>query len=151
MKKHFLPFFFFVSILFSANLLSAQDTSIFSKLEKSNNGHNTGTVWLSELNAADSIFEFGMAFASFAPNSRLDWHFHPGGQILIITEGTGFYQEKGQPKRTVHKGDIIKCQPNIVHWHGSTPNTSFSYIASSPTQKGKTQWLKPLTDQEYNN
>lgn len=130
---------------------TAQDASIFPPGEKSNNAHNTGTVWLKEINAPDSVFEFGMAFASFAPNSRLDWHYHPGGQILIITEGVGFYQEKGKPKQTVRKGDVIKCQPNVVHWHGSTPTTRFSYIASSPSQKGKTQWLQPLTDDEYNN
>lgn len=129
----------------------AQDTSIFPLGEKSNNGHNTGTVWLREINAADSVFEFGMAFASFAPNSRLDWHFHPGGQILIITDGVGFYQEKGKPKQVVRKGDVIKCQPNVVHWHGSTPTTSFSYIASSPSKNGKTQWLQPLTEDEYRN
>lgn len=134
-----------------ASQLIAQEVSILSKLEKSNNGHNTGTVWLGELVAPDSVFQFGMAFASFAPNSRLDWHFHPGGQVLIITEGTGFYQEKGQAKRTVNKGEVIKCQPNVVHWHGATPTTSFSYIASSPSQKGKTQWLQPLTEEEYKN
>lgn len=142
--------FFFLLLIVSLNL-SAQDTSIFPAGTLSTNGHNTGSVWLTEINAADSVFEYGTAFASFAPNSRLDWHFHPGGQILIITEGTGYYQEKGLAKRIVHKGDIIKCQPNVVHWHGSTPTTTFSYIASWPSQKGKTQWLKPLTDEEYKN
>jgi len=137
--------------MIASSTLFAQDNSIFSKLEKSNNGHNTGTVWLDELVSPDSTFQFGMAFASFAPNSRLDWHYHPGGQILIITDGIGYYQEKGFPKRTVKKGDIIKCQPNVVHWHGSTPTTPLSYIASSPSQKGKTQWLQPLTDEEYKN
>lgn len=135
----------------NSNSLLAQDTSIFKLGEKSNNGHNTGSVWLKEINVPDSVFEFGTAFASFAPNSRLDWHYHPGGQILIITDGVGFYQEKGKPKQTVKKGDIIKCQPNVVHWHGSTPANPFSYIASSPSQKGKTQWLQPVTDEEYKN
>jgi quercetin dioxygenase-like cupin family protein len=138
-------------ILFISNLVNAQDTSIFSKLEKSTNGHNTGTVWLNEISAPDSTFEYVMAFASYANSSWLDWHSHPGGQILIITEGTGYYQEKGQPKRIVHKGDIIKCQPNVQHWHGSTPTTTFSYIATAPSQKGKTQWFKPVTEEEYKN
>lgn len=131
--------------------VSAQDTSIFSKLEKSTNGHNTGTVWLNEVSAPDSTFEYVVAFASYASNSWLDWHSHPGGQILIITEGTGYYQEKGQPKRIVHKGDVIKCMPNVAHWHGSTPTTTFSYIATAPSQKGKTQWFKPVTEEEYKN
>lgn len=143
--------FVLVLTCFFSLVASAQDSTIFPLGQKNNNTHNTGSIWLKEINAADSVFEFGMAFATFAPNAKLDWHLHPGGQILIITEGVGFYQEKGQPKQTVKKGDIIKCQPNVVHWHGSTPTTSFSYIASSPSQKGKTQWLQPVTEEEYKN
>lgn len=146
-----LKFFSIALLLIIASQLKAQDTSIFSKLEKSANGHNTGTVWLNEISAPDSTFEYVLAFASYANNSWLDWHSHPGGQILIITEGTGYYQEKGQPKRIVHKGDVIKCQPNVQHWHGSTPTTTFSYIATAPSQKGKTQWFKPVTEEEYKN
>ena len=77
-------------ILLSTSLFSqavAQDASIFPKGEKSANAHNTGTVWLNELSAPDSNFSFNTAFATFAQNAKLDWHFHPGGQILLITEG----------------------------------------------------------------
>lgn len=134
----------------NAMQVNAQDSSIFPLGEKNNNTHNTGSVWLKEINAPDSVFEFGMAFASFAPNAKLDWHRHPGGQILIITNGIGYYQEKGKPRQVVRKGDIIKCAPNVVHWHGSTPHIGFSYIASSPSQKGKTIWKEPVDEKEYN-
>jgi 4-carboxymuconolactone decarboxylase len=40
--------------------------------------------------------------------------------------------------------------PNLVYWHGATPTTGVTYMASSPTQKGKTIWLKKVTDEEYN-
>jgi len=83
--------------------------------------------------------------------AKLDWHTHPGGQVLLITEGTGYYQERGEPVQIVHKGDVIKCLPSAEHWHGVTPKSGIAYIAATPTQKGKTIWLEPVSDKDYNN
>ena len=83
------------------------------------------------------------------PGAKLDWHIHPAGQVLVITEGTGYYQERGKPKQIVHKGDVIKCSPGIEHWHGATPESNFAYFAVTPAQNGKTIWLKRVTDEEY--
>lgn len=127
----------------------AQTSAIFPKGEKSPNVHHVGNVWLTELNAPDSVFSYGTAVAIFDPGARLYWHSHPGGQILIITDGIGYYQEKGKAKQTVHKGDVIKCQPGIEHWHGATPESGVTYIATSPAQKGKTIWLQKVSDTEY--
>ncbi|RYF14174.1 MAG: cupin domain-containing protein, partial [Flavobacteriales bacterium] len=85
------------------------------------------------------------------PGSKLDWHIHPGGQILIITDGEGYYQEKGEHKRKVKVGEVIKCMPGVEHWHGATPEKGVTYVATSPAEKGKTIWLKKVTDKEYNN
>jgi len=142
------------TILLSAALFTsamAQDTSIFSKGEIGKNTDNyTGTIWLNILNEPDTVFNFGIAQAVYAPGSKLDWHIHPGGQILLITEGTGYYQEKGKPVQIVHKGDVIKCAPGVEHWHAAAPHSNFAYIAISPAQKGKTIWLQKVTDAEYN-
>jgi quercetin dioxygenase-like cupin family protein len=122
----------------------------FPKGELATVKNHTGDIWLSELIVGDSSFDPGIAQAVYGPGARLDWHIHPGGQVLLITEGTGYYQERGKPVRIVHKGDVIKCAPGVEHWHGATPNSGFAYIAVTPTQKGKTIWLKPVTDEEYN-
>ena len=129
--------------------LQAQDASIFPKGEIATVNNHTGTVWLNELSEADSTFNYSIAFATFAPGAKLDWHVHPAGQVILITEGTGYYQEKGKPKQVVHKGDVIKCLPGVEHWHGASPESTFSYIGATPTQKGKTIWLKRVTDGEY--
>jgi 4-carboxymuconolactone decarboxylase len=144
----------FFTILLSAALTTgavAQDTAIFPKGEIGANTDNyTGTIWLNELNHPDSNFTFSLAQAVYAPGSKLNWHIHPGGQYLLITEGTGYYQEKGKPGQIVHKGDIIKCLPGIEHWHGAAPGSRFTYIGVTPTQKGKTVWMNSVTDEEYN-
>jgi len=147
--KHFL---LFLTLLSSAllNKTVAQDSTIFTKdgvpLEVRSTGNNT----LVELYRADSIFTFNIAVAKFPAGKKLDWHYHPGGQILIITEGIGYYQERGKPKRIVHKGEVIKCLPGVEHWHGSSVEAGVTYLATSPAQKGATVWLQKVTDEEYN-
>jgi len=134
----------------SCSKAKAQDSTLFPKGEiGANKDDYTGTIWLSELNHPDSNFTFSIAQAVYAPGSKLNWHVHPGGQYLLITEGTGYYQEKGQPGRIVHKGDVIKCLPGVAHWHGAAPGSSFAYIAVTPVTKGKTIWLQRVTDEEY--
>jgi quercetin dioxygenase-like cupin family protein len=65
--------------------------------------NHTGTVWLNELVSPDSVFNYGVAMATFAPGAKLDWHIHPAGQVLLIIEGTGYYQEKGKQIQIVQK------------------------------------------------
>jgi len=129
----------------------AQDSTLFPRGQIGANTDNyTGTIWLNELNHPDSTFTFSIAQAVYAPGAKLNWHIHPAGQYLLITEGIGYYQEKGKVGRVVHKGDIIQCLPGIEHWHGAAPKSSFAYVAVTPTQKGKTIWMKKVTDEEYN-
>jgi len=139
----------FLLLLALSKQAEAQKTSIFPKGEIATTDNHTGTVWLKELSEPDSVFTYSVATATFAPGAKLDWHAHPGGQILLITEGVGYYQERGKPKQTVQKGEVIKCLPGVEHWHGATPKSSFAYLATTPTQKGKTIWFKRVTDEEY--
>ncbi|MFA4870457.1 MAG: DUF4440 domain-containing protein [Pedobacter sp.] len=126
----------------------AQDQSIFPLGEKAKNINHTGDVWLRDVNQADNNINSQISVAVFGPNSKLNWHTHSGGQILLITDGIGYYQEKGKPAQVVHKGDMVKCLPNVEHWHGSSPKVGVTYIAVSP--KSKTTWLHPVTDEQYN-
>ena len=128
----------------------AQDASIFPKGEKAANVHHTGNVWLHELVKADNILDCHVSVATFDADARLDWHTHPGGQILLITEGTGYYQEKGKPKQIVSKGNVIKCLPGVEHWHGASPESGFTYIAvNTNNEKGKTIWGQKVSDEQY--
>jgi quercetin dioxygenase-like cupin family protein len=139
-------------LLFAFSLpLVAQDSGVFPKGKVATVDNHTGTVWLTELSKSDEVFDFNVAQATFAPGAKLDWHIHPGGQILMITEGTGYYQEQGKAVQIVHKGDVIKCTPGVAHWHGAAPQGAFAYIAISPAQKGETKWLNRVTDEEYRN
>ena len=141
----------FVMSLFFVSQAQAQTAApIFPKGELSNAKNHTGDIWLSELVMGDSTFDPTIAQATYGPGAKLDWHIHPGGQVLLITEGTGYYQERRKPIQIVHKGDVIKCAPGVEHWHAAAPGSTFAYIAVTPSQKGKTIWLEPVSDKDYN-
>jgi quercetin dioxygenase-like cupin family protein len=124
--------------------------AIFPKGEKGPAEHFTGNAWNAGLVANDSTYNTVIGNVYFEPGARSNWHTHPSGQILIITDGVGYYQEKGQPRRTIRKGDVIKCPPNVLHWHGASRDTGMEQLYILPkTEKGIVQWLQPVTDEEY--
>jgi 4-carboxymuconolactone decarboxylase len=128
----------------------AQQGDIFPRGEAAPPVNHTGTVWLNEVSEADETFNYNVAVATFAPGASLNWHTHPGGQILMITQGRGYYQERGKPVQTVRQGDVIRCLPGVDHWHGATPSDTFAYIGITMNNpKGRTIWLEKLSDDDY--
>jgi quercetin dioxygenase-like cupin family protein len=120
MRKALLVITFVISSLFVFRSHAQTADSGFPKGELSTAKNHTGNIWLSELNVGDSTFDPGTNMATYDAGARLDWHIHPGGQVLLITEGTGYYQEKGKQIQIVHKGDVIKCPPGVEHWHAAS-------------------------------
>ena len=126
----------------------AQET-IFPKGKKAPNVHHTGDVWLSHLSAGDSIFDYNIAVAKFAKGAKLDWHKHPKGQHLLIIEGEGLYQEKDKPVQVVKKGEVVKCQPDVEHWHAATTESGVTYLAITGNQR--TVWLEKVPEKVFQN
>lgn len=125
--------------------------NIFPKGEKGPAENFTGNAWNTGLVANDSIYNTVVGNVYFEPGARSNWHLHPAGQILLITDGVGFHQIKGQPKQTIRKGDVVKCPPNVEHWHGASPDTGMQQLYILPkTEKGIVIWLQKVTDEEYN-
>ena len=126
--------------------------AIFPKGELGPAENFTGNAWNTALVANDSTYNTVIGNVYFEPGARSNWHTHPSGQILIITDGVGYHQIKGQPRQTIKKGDVIQCPPNVLHWHGASPDTGLLQMYILPkTEKGIVQWLQPVTDEEYNN
>lgn len=124
--------------------------SIFPKGEGIINTNFIGKVWFAPLMDSDSINKTQVGNVTFAPGARTNWHYHPGGQILLVIGGVGYYQEKGSPIKVLHKGDVVKCPANVPHWHGASPDSEFIQVAITNSQNGPTVWLKPVTNEEYN-
>ena len=122
---------------------------VFPKGEKITNDNFTGTAYLQMLIAADSLNPTAVGNVTFEPGARSKWHLHPAGQILLVVDGVGYYQEKGQPKKILRKGDAVKCPPNVPHWHGASADTGFVQVSVTNNQNGATVWMEAVTDEEY--
>src|SRR5512133_1668370 len=81
---------------------------VFPKGDQITNNNFTGTAWLQMLVTNDSTYDTSIGNVTFEPGARTNWHKHPGGQILLVTDGTGYYQEKGKPAQLIQKGDVVK-------------------------------------------
>jgi quercetin dioxygenase-like cupin family protein len=131
-----------------ANNLS--ESVIFLKGEKITNDYFIGTAWLEMLVSNDSTFNCPIGNVTFEPGARNNWHKHPGGQILLVLGGKGYFQEEDKPVQVIQEGDVVKIRPNVKHWHGATQDSWFVHIAiSTNVQKGDAEWLEPVTDEEY--
>lgn len=87
---------------------------------------------------------------TFEPGARTAWHTHPLGQTLIVTAGTGWVQEWGQPVRLIKPGDTVWIPPNVKHWHGATATTGMTHIAIAEVLDGKVvDWMEHVSEQEY--
>lgn len=80
-----------------------EDFSVFHIWEK-NDAFAQYFVGQSYLNmhSKDRLF---VANVTFESRCRNNWHIHhKGGQILLCTEGRGYYQAWGEPARELHPG-----------------------------------------------
>ena len=124
---------------------------LFPKGDKAPPDYFVGEAWIKVLLAPTEPFDCVMNDVIFAPGARTNWHTHPGGQILICTDGVGYYQEKGKPIQLLNKGDVVKILPGLEHWHGASPNDKFTHLAINPyTGKGGVNWMEKVTDEQYN-
>jgi len=125
--------------------------SLFPKGNKLSNDWFTGNAFLHPLLARDKNNGFALGSVTFEPGARTHWHTHPKGQVLIVTEGEGFYQQKGNPAQALKKGNVVNIPENMEHWHGASANSQFVHIAIT-NYKGEENvvWLQPVSDEEYN-
>ena len=86
----------------------------------------------------------------FEPGARTAWHSHPGGQILIVTAGTGRVQGWGGPIEEIHSGDVVRIPADQKHWHGASPHASMTHLAITEPREGTSvQWMEKVSDEQY--
>lgn len=128
-----------------------ESTDIFPKGQPLPSDWFTGNAFLTQLITKDHNHEFSAGYVTFEPNARTVWHTHPKGQVLIVIEGEGFYQEKGKPAQLLKKGVVVNIPENIEHWHGATATSIMVHIAITNYKDDvQVTWMKPVTEDEYN-
>lgn len=150
-----------ISNLFFMAMLCASSATVYAQTAEtfrqpyplgeklSPNPNFTGEVWLAPLSEQKEL-NVPMANVTFEPGCRNSWHSHKAGQLLIVTAGIGYYQEKGQPARRLFPGDIVEIAPAVEHWHGAAPDSWFSHIAiTTNPQNNAAVWFSPVNDEQY--
>lgn len=131
------------------NAIPAPKSGMF-KIGKPNTAYAKyfkGQSYLNMLNKE----QVAIANVTFEPKCRNNWHIHhKGGQILIVVQGRGYYQEWGKPAQELKEGDIVNIPPETKHWHGAAPDSWFSHLAIEvPADNSSTEWLEEVSDEEY--
>jgi 4-carboxymuconolactone decarboxylase len=110
----------------------------------------TGSVEVQELFPPDDPSRTSGGKVTFEPGARSAWHTHPLGQILIVTDGTGWVQQWGGPIQEIRKGDVVRIPAGVKHWHGATPSTAMTHIAIQEQLNGKAvEWMEKVSDEQY--
>jgi 4-carboxymuconolactone decarboxylase len=88
---------------------------------------------------------------AFEPGARTAWHSHPGGQILVVTAGTGRVQQWGGPIEEIQAGDVVRIPAGQKHWHGASPHASMTHLAITEPRDGTSvQWMEKVSEEQYN-
>lgn len=92
-----------------------------------------------------------IANVTFEPGCRNNWHVHhKGGQILLVTGGSGWYQAWGEAPQKLRPGDVVNISPEVKHWHGAAKDSWFSHLAVEiPADGAENEWLEAVSDNEY--
>lgn len=127
-------------------------TSVFPLGERGSSDWFTGEVYVQGLvapNEIEGLYSVGQV--TFQPKGKTNWHTHPIGQVLLVTEGNGWYQERGKPAQSLIPGSVVVIPKDIEHWHGATKDSKMVHIAiSNMKDNSPVTWLSPVTDEEYN-
>ena len=110
----------------------------------------TGNVTIGSMFSSEGG-EYKGAVVNFEAGARTNWHKHPKGQTLVITEGEGRAQSEGGEVKKLMPGDVVWFPAGEKHWHGAAPNSKMSHVAiqSSNDPDEVVTWMEEVTDEQY--
>ena len=108
----------------------------------------TGKSYLKTLNTKN----IGIYNVTFEPKCRNNWHIHhKGGQILLCTDGEGWYQEEGKQAIKLTPGSVVYIPADVKNWHGASKDAWFTHLAIEiPADYATNEWCEPVDDETYN-
>ncbi len=86
--------------------------------------------------------------AIWLPGMRSYWHCHGGGQIMMVFDGVGRVQKRGERIRVLHKGETEYAGPGVEHWHGAAPDQSAQFFQVS-ILPAAVYWMEEVGKDDY--
>ncbi len=87
-----------------------------------------GSVTMQRLLVAGDSEDFAVGLVNFSPGARTKLHIHESDQIVFATAGRGTYATEHEENEAV-AGTMVLFPKGERHWHGATPDSSFSQIS----------------------
>ena len=94
-----------------------------------------GPVTRQTLLTPDMSNDFNLGIVNFSAGARNKMHIHSSDQVLFVTAGKGIIATEAD-QEVIGVGDVVHIPAEEKHWHGATPDSSFSHIVL--TAKGST-------------
>jgi quercetin dioxygenase-like cupin family protein len=128
-------------------------------LVKSKKRYFVGDAWLNDISDKLQIQGEKVYLANFNNGARTKVHYHQGGQILVVTKGSGMlviYKKINIKKERVdiklltrtrlNPGDVAFIPKNLLHWHGALRGKNLTHIAFNifpkPQREAQTIWYE---------
>ena len=113
-------------------------------------GYFTGQVRIDPVFDAEGAARASVGHVTFEPGARTKWHTHPIGQLLIVSQGSGYVCKAGEAPQPIRAGDVVWIAAGEKHWHGAAPDTAMGHFAVQEFLDGKNvDWLEPVSDADY--
>ena len=130
-----------------------------SPIKKVRKDYFTGPVTLREISRITKPTEHDIYHVTFKKSARTKLHFHTGGQMLIVTKGSGSLVNYKKTSNGISKfkisktktvnlvsDDVVYIPPKTLHTHGSMKkNSVFSHLAVNfyaNNRKAVTVWYE---------
>jgi 4-carboxymuconolactone decarboxylase len=76
-------------------------------------------------------------YVRFKDGARTKWHRHQGLQVLLVTKGVGFVEQKNAPSFEIRPGDRVYIPKEVWHRHGAKKGQTMEHLAFTD---GGTEW-----------
>lgn len=141
-------------LTFAAVAHAQQDQVVYRQgTQKSFKGpaeYFTGDVTVDMLFPANDTAHFSGAYVTFKPGARTNWHWHPAGQHMIVTDGVALTGTRDGKVLEFKEGETVWCPVGVDHWHGATPDAPMTHLVITGSKDGKAViWKEKVTDEQY--
>jgi quercetin dioxygenase-like cupin family protein len=106
---------------------------------------NFGSNFTGKITVGDTK-EMRSSRIRFEAGARTNWHLHSTGQLLLVEEGRGRWQEVGKDVQEIPAGQPVYTTPNVLHWHGAAPD---QHALQFSVYSGTLEWKHAVSDDEY--
>jgi quercetin dioxygenase-like cupin family protein len=111
----------------------------------------SGDVYIDPIARGQDPSRIQVSAVHFTPGARTAWHAHGLGQTLLVIEGVGFVQSRGEARHEIRAGDILYASPGEEHWHGAASAHFMTHISMTENDPDRPdRWGSHVTDDEYN-